>query len=172
MKTYPILILGVLFLNTLLRTEPVDDVCCKAGFVLIPKHQKISVFKDKEGTILAGYIINDTISENYFGGVIYEIKNGFSRISGSYTFKGGDIEGWVQSKYLGTYLADLSNVHLYVAPCYSSTKERLENPEWYPMSIIKCYKSWVYIIYKDHYQEKSGWLPPEFVSSNPYTISN
>ena len=173
MKKYILLIFIILLLTVLICSKNKSkDTCCEVEFVLIPKQQLIPIYKDYKNHVVINSILNDTISENYFIGVIYEIKNNFSRIKGSYVFGEEIIEGWIKTEHLGIYLSDFLNVSLYSKPFYSSKKWILKNPEWYPIPIIKCKNNWVYVKYIDSHQKKSGWIPPEHQSSNPYTISN
>jgi hypothetical protein len=146
--------------------------CCNANIVLIPKQQSIVLYKRNNYNDTLDYIINDTISENYFVGTIYDMKNEFSFVRGSYVQDTTEFMGWIETKYLGIYLMMGDKIPLYSEPKPSSTKIFINNPEWYPLEIIKCDRKWLYIKYKDKNQERIGWLSPEFQCPNPYTTCN
>ena len=150
-----------------------DTNCCNASFFLIPKQQQISVYKESNHKNLSCYIINDTVTEYYFTGIIYEIKKDYAYVKGSYVFEeGNDIEGWIEKKYIGTNIISEDSVPLYLAPDFSAEKTYIIYPEWYPIEILECYGEWVYITYEDKNQKKSGWLHKKHQCSNPYTTCN
>lgn len=150
----------------------IDTNCCNANIIIIPKHQLIPIFKESNYRDTLDYVINDTVNENYFNGVIYQIKDKFAYIKGSYTFSEKIIEGWIELKYIGIYLIMESKIPLYVSPNILTNKVFIQDPEWYPLEIFNCSQGWLYVKYRDKKQNKTGWLPPEFQCFNPYTTCN
>ena len=146
-----------------------DTNCCNSDFVLIPMQQKIPLFQDGKVT---QYIINDTVTENYFIGSVYSIDGEYAYIKGGYAFDTTLIEGWIKTDYIGTYTILDDKIPLYVSPDYGSQMVFIDNPEWYPLKIIKCYSDWIYVHYIDQYQSLHGWLPKEYQCANPYTTCN
>ncbi|MDR1006119.1 MAG: hypothetical protein LBL74_04570 [Bacteroidales bacterium] len=157
----------------LLNIADNDSNCCNVSAFLIPKNQQIPIYKESNHKEILCYIINDTMTEDYFIATIFRIERNYAYVKGSYVLEeGNDIEGWIEKKYLGTNIISESKVPLYSAPKISSKKIYITNPEWYPIEIIKCYKDWVYIIYEDKNQKRMGWLLLEYQCSNPYTTCN
>ena len=147
--------------------------CCHSTVVLTPKQQTIVLYENSNFNDTLGFLINDTISENYFIATILKIKKGFAFVKGSYVLSDTvKCSGWVETKYLGIYLIADDKIPLYTRPNFSSEKSYINNPEWYPLEIIKCNNGWLYVKYKDKHQEKQGWLPAEYQCPNPYTICN
>ncbi|MPM49013.1 hypothetical protein SDC9_95741 [bioreactor metagenome] len=82
--------------------------------------------------------------------------------------------GWIETKYLGIYATDWTNVKLYSHPNINSkVKSIIIRPEWYPFNILKCKGNWLYVSYLDGDGViKEGWLPPDNQCSNPYSTCN
>lgn len=119
--------LTLLFCFTL---NAVIDTCyCNTEVILIPKHYSIPYYEENDNGNIIGYLINDTITEDYFIGVIYDIKGDYSYIKGSYVLDTVDIAGWIETKYLGIYLVLEKNVPLYYKPNVLSKKKMIIDPE-------------------------------------------
>lgn len=150
-----------------------ETVYCQADCFLITKQQEIPIYNEYTHQNVTAYVLNDTITEDYFIGVIYKIKKGYAYIIGSYTSDKNDyIKGWIEIKHVGTNIISDDQIPLYCYPTICSKKIYLKTPEWYPMEILKCHGSWLYVKYVDKYQCVSGWLHKKYQCSNPYTTCN
>jgi len=151
----------------------INTNCCSVEVVLIPQNQPIPIYNESSHVSIKGYIVNDTMDENYFSGIILNMEKNRSYIKGSYALDTVNIEGWIETKYLGIYLVLDDNIPLYSKPDTLYQKALIKNPEWYPLEILKCHKEgWLYVKYQDKNQKKAGWLSPKYQCSNPYTICN
>lgn len=154
--------------------QPTTDTnCCNANVVLSQTQAAVTVYRDCNRNDSIGFIMNDTLREDYFVGTIYQIKDGFAKVEGEYAISQESIpKGWVELRYISTYLVMDSQVPIYDNPNTNSGKTFIDFPEWYPVEILDCFQGWLYVNYRDNKQQKTGWLPPEFQCANPYTTCN
>jgi len=170
-----LLILLLLFININININNSNDInyCACSGF-LLPKQQYIPLYKDTNCSDISCYVINDTISEDYFVFKILQTVENYAFISGGYIISDTTIiNGWIELKYITTNLVIEDSIPLYSNHSKKSAiQSHINYPYWQPVKIIKCYKNWLFIEYTDKYQKKSGWLSNEYNCSNPYTTCN
>ena len=143
-----------------------------ASALLIPDQKKVGLLKQPNGMVL-NYIVNDTISENYYSLEITEMRGEWSYVH-AYSMLDTNKVGWIKTKYLGIYTRNYSeDLLLYVQPTKNS-KVKCVFKEWLSdlWEIKDCSNRWLYIIKKIHGKTIEGWLPPEMQCDNPYTTCN
>jgi hypothetical protein len=148
---------------------------CNCSVVLYYNQQKIPLF-DEKGKVIY-YIMNDTITEDYYGAIIMKINKNHNLAYVNATATLYDTIpkiGWIEMKNLGIYPNKFSVINLYCKPnTESKIKSKIIKPEFFPFNILNCKGNWLYISYFDVDKKiKKGWLSPEDQSSNPYSTSN
>lgn len=149
---------------------------CFCESILHDRQVNIPVYQKDGSRIIITY---DTITEDYYTAYIMKIKDKRAYVSVSATlYDTIPKTGWVETKYLGIRVAnwnDDGSLYLYKKPTKTSKIKSIiiEPPYFYPISIIKCYKNWLYVSFLDVDNiMKEGWLSPDNQCSNPYSTCN
>lgn len=146
---------------------------CNCNVLLFQKQQKVPLL-DSKGKVIR-YIMNDTITEDYFNINILKLSHNLAFVNASGTLHDTiPQKGWIKTKYLGIYPSNFSTINLYFKPNkVSKIKAKIIKPEYYPFNILDCNGKWLYIKYFDGDKKfKEGWLSPEDQCSNPYSTCN
>lgn len=154
------------------QNKPKNETC-RCSVILFEKQRKVPI-SNNNGEVIC-YIMNDTITEDYFGISIMKIKNNRAYVSASATLYDTLPKiGWIQTKYLGIYPNKFSKINLYSKPDTKSlVRSTIIKPEYYPFNILDCKGAWLYVSYYDvDRKKKDGWLAPDDQCSNPYSTCN
>jgi len=146
---------------------------CVCSVILAQKQIKVPVLDNKGDTTC--FIMNDTITEDYFGINIIKVKHNRALISAYATLYDTIAKiGWIQIKFLGIYPSKFTPINLYCKPdIRSKVKSTIVKPEYYPFNILDCKGKWLRVSYYDvDKKKKIGWLSPEDQCSNPYSTCN
>ena len=144
------------------------------GFcLLIPKNVEIPIYDYSDHKIISDYIINDTLKDDYPILTIDSIKDSMAFVHVEYPMGSRkDCKGWILMKYLGVYInAPGDSLKIYRAPNYDEVAFEIKDVYWgtsYP--VIDASEGWLKIVIPDD-SGKTGWVPPEYQSQNPYTPS-
>ncbi len=119
--------------------------------------------------------MDDTNSYNFNQIIIFQIINGFAKISANGINKDtAEKKGWIELQYLGIYPSGWEGgIKFYSEP----TKESkilsvFQKPYYIPLRILKCSGEWLYVYVYENGIKKEGWLSPENQCSNPLTTCN
>jgi hypothetical protein len=159
----------ILIFNLILSNGSIDTSCCHANIILRNKQVLIPIFKDLKHKDTVNFLIDDTLKEEYFSGVLLQIKGKYAYIKGQYMGYGYIYEGWIMKKYIATNLITLDSIPLYKDPQLKAIKTYIIDSKWYPVEILKCRDGCLYIKYYVSRQKKKGWLSPKYQCADPYT---
>lgn len=159
----------VLIFNLFISNGSIDTICCHAVIILRNRQVSIPIFNNLKHKDTLNFIIDDTLKEEYFSGVLFKIKGKYAYIKGQYMGYGYTYEGWIMKKYIATNLILLDSIPLYKTPKLKTIKTYIIDPKWYPVEILKCRDGCLYIKYHDSRQKKKGWLSPKYQCADPYT---
>lgn len=154
------------------QNKPKKNVC-RCSVILAQKQVKAPILNNNRDTIC--FIMNDTITEDYFGISIIEMKHNWAFVNASATLYDTIPKiGWIQTKFLGIYPSKFSPINLYCKPdIKSKVRSTIIKPEYYPFNVLDCKGTWLYVSYTDVDKKmKFGWLAPEDQCSNPYSTCN
>ncbi len=130
--------------------------------------QKINVYDSFIGNNTINYLMNDTITEDYFVIEIISSKNNRYQIEGTSILNRG-ITGWIDLQNIGINTRSRDNkLILYNKPRYSSDHLVISDTDRL-VEVKSISSNWLKIIWVD---KKEYWLPPEYQCPNPYTTCN
>jgi hypothetical protein len=113
---------------------------------------------------------NDTIKENYFVIIIYEINKKWAKISAYSPNREIKQKGWIQLTNLGILTSDYPI--LYNEPDKISSQTNIKNYDYNYLNILDCKNNWLKVKYSNKSGIYIGWLPPDNQCANPYTTCN
>jgi len=113
---------------------------------------------------------NDTIKENYFIIIIYQINNNWAEISAYSPNEEIQQKGWIQLFNIGILTSDYPI--LFDKPNKNSSFIMIKNYDYNYLDIIDCKNNWLKVKYLDKVNIYRGWLPPDNQCANPYTTCN
>lgn len=155
----------------ILLTNACNGYNYKGHCLLIPQHEKISLYKSPKGITKIDYIINDTINEDYPLISIAEITDSMALICAQYPMQTRNrTTGWINKDCLGIYLVPKDTIPIHVLPSYDSiVSSYIIDAYWGKYYyILDISNKWLKVFDPDT-PKVVGWLAPEFQSSNPYT---
>lgn len=143
----------------------------KYAVVLIYKDQeKINVYSACNKNKIVDYLLNDTVTEDYFIIKIFRTKNNRYQIAAT-SMQHSGIKGWIGMENIGinTRQRDFKLL-LYEQPHYKApyliVNEEVDNRIVRVTAIIS---DWLKIKWVDN---NEYWLPPDYQCPNPYTTCN
>ena len=151
----------------------IDSGCC----MMFTRHKKVYLYNKPNGMRI-DTLINDMVNENYLVLSLRGFDGDYAFVEASYALDSLDLFpkkehiGWIEKKYLMTYLncSDYEcckYVYLYKQPTEKSEKvDSVEHPWWgVPYFVHGCKNGWLLI----ENNGRKGWVSPEEQCCNPYT---
>ncbi len=163
-----LILISLIISLTLNSCSSQENCTCE---VLLKTNGLHKVYADNSINSKVLYVLNnDTIKENYFIVIIYQINNKWAKISAYSPNKEIKRKGWIQLSELGILTSDYPV--LYNKQDKNSSTNKIKDYNYDYLNIIDCNKNWIKVKYMNKTVDYSGWLPPDNQCANPYTTCN
>lgn len=145
------------------------------GYAVLNTFEMVPLYVDSCSLDVIDSIANDSVDEVYYSVAILDCSLNRAYIQ---SFEDNtsmkEHQGWISWKHLGILFSCYTDT-LYIReqPINTGTITGvIINPTWLPIrKIVNAYNSWLYVIIdEDH--KIGGWISPECLCNNLYTICN
>ncbi len=112
-------------------------------------------------------IHNDTVAENYFSLVVYQVKGRWAKVSAYSPDTSFKERAWINLSKIGVKVIEYPV--LYEEPNKSSSKIKIVGYNYQYLKILNYKNGWFKVQYTNGNKVYTGWLPPDNQCGNPYT---